>query len=172
MVTTSEFIALCLTTAIAILFVYRMVPVRVQQRVAVAPSPREKTARSAVSISTRTRIPRHPMHKLHWVSAAELSHLITTDPDLVLFHLVDGGPTLASNTHTPSQLTVSFDELEETLPWIPYTSRVAIYRNDGIDIPLARKLSAVLRGRQALLLSATVPPITEKFNEMAGERCN
>lgn len=171
MVTTSEFIALCLTTAIAVLLVYRMVPVRMPQRVAAAPRPREKS-RSAVSVSTSTRIPRHAMHKLHWISATQLSHLITTDPDLVLFHLVDGGPTPASNTHTPSQLAISLEELEETLPWIPYTSRVAIYRNEGIDMALARKLSALMRGREALLLSEMVPPITEKFNEMAGERCN
>ncbi len=173
MVTTSVLIGLCVITAIAALLVVdRTAPVRVQQRAATAPSPREKTTRNVVSITVAIKPPRPAMHKLHWVSAAELSRLITSDPDLVLFHLVDGEPSPVKNAHVPSQLAVSLQELEETLPWIPYTSRVAIYRNDGIDKALARKLSAVLHGREALLLSGIVPPIPENLHEMAGAQCN
>jgi len=165
MVATTVFVALCAATAlVGFLVVFRAVTVRSRER---------KHAKNIVNIPAETRIPpRAAMHKLHWVSASEFSRLITSDPDLVLFHLVDGSSQWTRSGQAPSQLAVSLQQLEETLPWIPYTSRVAIYRNEGIDPALARKLSAVMHGREALLLSGMVPPITEKFDEMAGERCN
>lgn len=129
---------------------------------------REKT-----HIAATTRIPQSvDRHQLHWIDTAKLLQLIGSDPDLLVFRLLDGNSTEDRLSWLPGELVVTLLQLEETLPWIPHGSKVAIYRLDGIDAALTRKLTTILRGREALMLSGTLPRTTVKVEQMAGKICS
>ena len=110
--------------------------------------------------------------RLHWADTAEISRLIASDPELVIFRLIEIASMRDQPQLHPGYLSVTLKELKETLPWIPHSSRIAIYRMGGIDSALVRRLSAVLQGRDVLLLKDPVPPMISGFQMVAGEPCN
>lgn len=93
--------------------------------------------------------------RLRWISPRELAQMVATDPELVVFCLVEG-PQASHAEEIPGQVTVTLPQLEETLPWIPAGSRIALYRAGGIDAVLARRLAAMTRGRETYALSGSL----------------
>jgi hypothetical protein len=91
-------------------------------------------------------------HRLNWIGAEELARMAASDPDLVVFCLIDGTRE-TRQTDIVGQINATLPQLEETLPWFPAGSRIGIYRANGIDSALARKLAALTRGRETFVVS-------------------
>jgi hypothetical protein len=91
-------------------------------------------------------------HRLHWIGTEELARMAASDPDLVVFCLIDGARE-PRQTDLPGQINSTLQQLEETLPWFPTGSRIGIYRVDGIDPALARKLGTLTQGRETFVVS-------------------
>jgi hypothetical protein len=108
---------------------------------------------------------------LRWVNLEELLELINTDPELTLFCLGDGGTRNSGFGCLAGNLCVTLQELEEALPWIPAGSTLAIYHSSGIGPVLGRRLSSMLCGRKAIVLSEPMSPTEEKFSRVAGALC-
>jgi hypothetical protein len=111
-------------------------------------------------------------NKVRWMSATEISKLMTSDPDLVVFRLIDDDSPMHRSNLLPNELSVTLPELEEALPWIQRASRLAIYRPGGIDPFLERRLAAILHGRNAILLSGKMEILPGRFDQIAGEVFN
>lgn len=111
--------------------------------------------------------------RLHWVDTAELSCLMASDPELVIFRLVEGDSKQDWKQRNPNDISVTLNELEKTLAWIPHSSRIALYRAGGLNASLVRRLSAIMGGRDVLLLQGEVPIRTAgNSRNMAGELCS
>lgn len=131
------------------------------------------SATRAVTIRATNKRPRRvAVHKLRWISATELLQLMSSDPDLAVFRMVDEGSRKDRSRLLPGELEITLPELEEALAWIPQGSMVIICRPDGFDSELERRLATILRGHEALLVSGTSEQPAGKFDEMAGEICN
>lgn len=125
-----------------------------------------------ISLAPTTSIPQSAIkRRLCRINAKELSQLIRTDPELTIFHLHDGSFSHIQSKRLRGELAVTLRELEETLPWIPRGSRIAIYHPGGVDPSLNRRLSAIMHGRQAFLLSGPLPSAAETFDQIADEIC-
>jgi hypothetical protein len=111
-------------------------------------------------------------HKVRWTTAAELSSLMNSDPDMVALRLIDEESSTDRVNRLTGELDVTLSELEEALPWIPRDSRLTICRPGGIDADLERRLIMILRGREALLFSTPVVQMPEKLHAIAGELCS
>ncbi len=130
-------------------------------------------SRKKIRTAATTRIPQSAdKRQLHWINTEKLMQLISSDPDLLVFHLLDDNSTEDRSSRLPGELAVTLPQLEEALPWIPHGSKVAIYRLDGIDAVLARRITMILQNREALMLSGTLPHTKEKEEPMAGKICN
>lgn len=96
----------------------------------------------------------------------EFAHLIRTDPDLVIFRLLDDRSPNDENAKPPGVVAMTLEQLANTIPWIPSGSRIVIYRLGGISAPLAAKVTEVLRGREALFFSGDTHHVAEaEFTE-------
>jgi hypothetical protein len=103
------------------------------------------------------RVPRRVPSHIVWVNASELSKLINSEPDPVVFHLIDStGPSTYSRLVRGEQ-AVTLQQFKDTLPWIPQGNRIVLYRPGGIDAAVARRICAIANGREVLLLSENVP---------------
>lgn len=91
-------------------------------------------------------------HRLNWIGAEELSRMAASDPELVVFCLIDGMRE-PRQTDILGQINATLPQLEETLPWFPAGSRIGIFRANGIDSALARKLAALTRSRETFVVS-------------------
>ncbi len=111
-----------------------------------------------------TGVPRPPFKaRLRWISAEELVRLISADPEMILFRLVDENSDLGRPQGPPGYLSVTVEGLRETLPWIPLSSRIAIYRQGGLDSERVSRISSILCGREVLLVSdAAVPALLDQ----------
>ena len=125
-----------------------------------------------IRITAATRNPR-PIsgHRLHWIGAEELARMVASDPDLVVFCLVEGLPARRHN-EIPGQLNVTWSQLEVTLPWFPAGSRIGIYRARGIDSALARKLAALTQGRETFLMSGSPREVESAADARVREICS
>jgi len=129
-------------------------------------------ARKRTRVAASARVPFQPgRDRIRWVDANELARLVGSDPEMVIFHLVgdDSSETVANRL--PGQVAVTLQELEQTLAWIPQGSRLAVYRPDGIGWTLGQRISQILGGREAILLSPA-SHCAGKLKTMAGETCN
>jgi len=99
--------------------------------------------------------------RIHWIGATEFSHLIRTDPELVIFRLIDARLTAEENARPAGVVAVTLEQLSNTIPWIPCGSRIVIYRLGGISEGLAGRVSSVLRGRKALFFSGDTHQVLE-----------
>jgi hypothetical protein len=91
--------------------------------------------------------------RIHWIGATEFAHLIQSDPELVIFRLIDDVFSEDEHSKPPGVVAVTLRQLGNTLPWIPCGSRIVIYRLGGISASLAGKVLAMLHGREALFFS-------------------
>jgi hypothetical protein len=91
--------------------------------------------------------------RIHWIGATEFAHLIQSDPELVIFRLIDDVFPEDEQSKPPGVVAVTLRQLGKTLPWIPCGSRIVIYRLGGISAPLAGKVLVMLQGREALFFS-------------------
>jgi hypothetical protein len=111
-------------------------------------------------------------HRLRRVAAADLPHLIVPDAELTVFHLIEGRPPRDPHVWGCGDVFVTLPQLEQALPWVPYGTRIAVYRPGGFDRDLTRRLSAIACGREALLVSGHIVDAAERFQPMAGEICS
>jgi hypothetical protein len=107
-----------------------------------------------------------------WIDSAELSRLRDSDPELTVFHLMDYSAPHSSARPRCGEVFVSLPQLEEALPWIPRGSRFAIYRPEGINSALSKRLASITRGREVLLLAGDLPQTANGFDLIAGEPCD
>ena len=133
---------------------------------------RHGAARAVTIRATNKRPRRVAANKLRWIGATELSQLMSSDPDLVVFRLVDEESRKDRSRLLPGELEITLPELEEALAWIPQGSMVIIWRPGGFDSELERRLATILNGHEALLVSGTPEQTAEEFDQMAGEICN
>jgi hypothetical protein len=135
---------------------------------------RKDPADSTFGITGKRRISQQiAATRLQWIDAAELKRLVASDPELVVFHLLDDDPGEFRTKPFESEIGVTLPQLEEALPWMPRGTRFAIYQADGITPELAKRLSAITRGRQALLLRGKIPPVSNRLNHRVVSRtCN
>lgn len=122
-----------------------------------------------------TGTPRPPFKaRLRWISADELVRLITADPEMILFRLVDHNADLGRPQGPPGYLSVTLEGLREALPWIPLSSRIGLYRQGGLDSEQVGRISNILCGREVLLVSdAAVPAVLDQtLQPERGEPCN
>lgn len=116
----------------------------------------------------RKRVPSRAV----WVNATEFSKLINSEPDTVVFHLIDGTHTTTYFKLVRGELAVTLQEFKDTLPWIPQRNRIALYRPGGIDAAIARQICAVANGREVLLLSGNLLGQSEDPVGAGGQLCN
>lgn len=114
----------------------------------------------------------HVPSRAVWVNATEFSKLTNSEPDLVVFHLIDGNGTRTYFKLIRGELAVTLQEFKDTLPWIPQQSQIALYRPGGIDAAIARQICAVANGREVLLLSGNLPGQSEDPVGAGGQLCN
>jgi hypothetical protein len=117
--------------------------------------------------------------RLRRIAAADLPHAIVPSTDLTIFHLIEGRPPRNPIIWGCGDVFITLPELEEAIPWIPCGTRIAVYRSGGFDRALTRRLSAISRGREVLLVSGNIvdaaekfQPMAERFQPMAGEICS
>jgi hypothetical protein len=127
----------------------------------------------------RSKASRPKGDRLRRIAAADLPHAIVPGADLTIFHLIEGRPPRNPMVWGCGDVFITLSELEEAIPWIPYATGIAVYRTGGFDRALTRKLSAVARGRDVLLVSGNIvdaskrfQPMAESFQPMAGEICS
>jgi hypothetical protein len=111
-------------------------------------------------------------HKLRRMNLVDLARLKSSDPDMVVFRLVDEKFLTEESSRLPGELDVTLPDLEEALPWIPRGNRITIYRPGGIDLFLERRLTAILRHHEAVVLSGKLIQMPENFEAMTGGVCN
>lgn len=97
--------------------------------------------------------------RVHWIDASEFARLIDGDPDLVIFRLIDGFLPEIECSEPRGVVAVTVAELEKTVPWIPMSSRIVIYRNGGMSAALARDVATLLHGRDAMFYSGEADPV-------------
>lgn len=108
-----------------------------------------------------------------WIDAAELRRLTAADPELVVFHLLDDDPAEFRARPFENEIPVTLPQLEEALPWMPTGKNFAIYQSDGITAELAKRLSAITRGRKALLLCGKISTVNATIDQrMVSGVCN
>jgi hypothetical protein len=113
---------------------------------------------------------RNTSSRLRWIKADELKRLIDVDPELVVFHLLEGDPAEASSKRFETEIGVTFPQLEEAVRWMPPGTRFAVYRVHGIAPELAQRLSRMTRGCQVLLITERFSPASERFDgHLAGQ---
>jgi hypothetical protein len=153
------FVLVIICAIMAIFGIYRAIMNRREDR---------KATEGRIGADAATRTP-HDIVKRQprWISSTELTHLISSDPDLVVFHLQDGEGMKGLTRLLRGEIVVTLEQLEADLRWIPLGSRIAIYRIGGIDRYLIRRLSKITNGRETFLLSSPAPNMTEDFNQMA-----
>ncbi len=104
--------------------------------------------------------------RIHWIGATEFARLIRSEPDLVIFRLIDDRLPEDEHSKPPGVVAVTLEQLASTLPWIPSSSRIVIYRMGGISTPLAGRVAAILHGRDALFFSGDTHCVVDaEFNE-------
>jgi hypothetical protein len=124
--------------------------------------PRWAVARTGIHLVPAPAVLRNVVRqRIHWIGAAEFAHLILSDPDLVIFRIIDGPSPDVEKGKPPGVVAVTLEQLENTLPWIPFGSHIVIYRLGDISAPFAAKIAAVLRGREALLYSGDTQSVIE-----------
>jgi hypothetical protein len=90
------------------------------------------------------------------MNATEFSKLVNSEPDTVVFQLIDGtGPSTYSKL-VWGEVAVTVEQFKDSLPWIPHGNRIVLYRPGGIDAAVARRICAIANGREVLLLSGNV----------------
>lgn len=115
-------------------------------------------------VTGRSRSPRRMIgNRLQWINAAELLSMVKTDPEMVVFHLLDD-PSNAEPKRFETEVEVTLPQLEEALPWMPRGTRFAVYRVNGISPELAIRLSGITEGHSALLLEGTMSSGTVRFD--------
>jgi hypothetical protein len=134
-------------------------------------------SREARKRAQKTRMPGdkvpHPVpFRAVWVDATEFSKLINSEPDTVVFHLMDGTGTRTYFRLVRGEMAVTLQEFKDTLPWIPRRSRIALYRPGGIDAAIARQICAVADGREVLLLAGNLLGALEDPVRAGGQLCN
>ena len=125
--------------------------------------------------SDKTGVPAVPQpvpSRAVWVNATEFSKLINSEPDTVVFHLMDGTGTRTYFKLVRGELAVTLQEFKDTLPLIPERNRIALYRPGGIDAAIARQICAVANGREVLLLSGNLLGQPEDPVGAGGQLCN
>ncbi|MFZ0319433.1 MAG: hypothetical protein WAL56_09930 [Candidatus Sulfotelmatobacter sp.] len=118
-------------------------------------------------------------HRLRRIAAADLPHALAPGAELTVFHLIENGAPNDPIVWGCSDVFVTLSQLEEAIPWIPCATGIAVYRPGGFDRALTRRLSAIVRGREALLVSGNIVDVAERFQPMearfqpvAGEICS
>ena len=112
------------------------------------------------------------VRELRRINETDLQRLVGESLELVIFCLVDTGPSKTIPRRFPAELVVTFHQFEERVSWIPLGSRVVVYRTGEIDEPLERRISALTPGREVYLLSGKSPAMATSPSEMAGARCS
>jgi len=134
---------------------------------AIAIRPRWAVARRGIHLVPPPAVQRHvARQRIQWIDALEFAHLIRTDPDLVIFRLIDERSPEGEHTKPLGVVAVTMEQLANTIPWIPSGSRIVIYRMGGISASQAAKVTTVLRGREALFFSGdTHHEVEAEFSE-------
>ena len=133
---------------------------------------REERKRAQNSPAPGDRVEQRVNSRAVWVNATEFSKLINSEPDTVVFHLIDGTDASTYFKLVRGEMAVTLQEFKDTLPWIPQRSRLALYRPGGIDAAIARQICAVAGGREVLLLSANLLGPLEDSVGAGGQLCN
>jgi hypothetical protein len=124
--------------------------------------PRWAVARKGIHLVGPPNLSRKAMrHRIKWVDAAEFGFLIRTDPDLVIFRLIDDPLLDEEQERASGVVAVTLEQLANTIPWIPSGSRVVIYRAEGIDPTLANDVAACLRGRELWFFAGNADSVAE-----------
>ncbi len=122
---------------------------------------REKRSKVASPHISAVRVPHRAPPRIVWLDAIELLKLTNSDPDTVVFRLMDGSGPIGNLRLVNGEQAVTLQEFKDTLPWIPPQSRIALYRVGGIDGAIARRIGAIAPGRELLLVSGRVPHLVE-----------
>lgn len=110
--------------------------------------------------------------RLIWMEAARVLELVDSNPDIMVFRLIDEGDPRQGLTVFHGELSVTLREFENTVPWIPMGSRILVHRIGGIDPQHARSIAAGAHGRDVLVMKGLIPAMIEKNIQLAAERWN
>ena len=116
------------------------------------------------------RPPQRTPSRILWLTTNDFLKLIVYDHEAVVFRLLDGTGTNGRCGVTGAEVAVTMQQFKDTLPWIPTQSRIVIYRPGGIDAAIARRLTAIARGRDLNLLSGSLPRLVEDSVAAGGGR--
>lgn len=148
----------------ALIGIYKAISNHLKER------PRGKRGAQAgevIRLPVRTVEPR-----IRWISEPEFRSLRDANPDIMTIHLLDDGEPRDNSTLFRDELCFTLPQLEETLPWIPIGTQVILYRAEGIDSALARRLRAITHGREVSVLTAPIPQVVRNTAQMTGDVCS
>ena len=111
----------------------------------------------------RSRVP--PPQRIY---AEELLRRMTSEHDLILVRLVDSQDQVRNLLATPGEITATLEHLQESLPWMPASAKLAIYRSGGISPKLGRTLARMTQNRQILLLADEMPSARHPLHPLNG----
>jgi hypothetical protein len=111
----------------------------------------------------RSRVP--PPQRIY---AEELLRRMTSEHDLILVRLVDSQDQVRNLLATPGEITATLEHLQESLPWMPASAKLAIYRSGGISPQLGRKLERMAQDRQLLFLVDELPRGQRSLHPLGG----
>jgi hypothetical protein len=133
---------------------------------------REERKRTEKTRGPGDRVPQRVPSRAVWITATEFSKLVNSEPDTVVFQLIDGtGPTRYSRL-VGGEVAVTVEQFKDSLPWIPHRNRIVLYHPGGIDAAVARRICADTNGRQVLLLSGNLPGPLEDPVRVGGQLCS
>lgn len=116
---------------------------------------RERIRRPEV-LAISEHAPMRSSGRIHWLGGSEFRKLITSDPEAVVFHLVDRIGLNDGCRLARQEVRGTLQQLRTMLAWIPTQSRIVVYRAYGIDSATARRLIAMAHGRELNLLSESI----------------
>lgn len=122
--------------------------------------PRWAVARKGIHlVAPPAALRRATRQRIRWIGAAEFAHLIVSDPELVIFRLIEDPLLDEGNGEPPSAVAVTLEQMAKAIPWIPGRSRIVIYRVEGIDTAFAAEVASILRGRDAMFFPGNSPSV-------------
>ena len=117
----------------------------------------------SLPVAPRSRV--HPPQRIY---AEELFRRMSTEPDLIPVHLIDSRDQAGNPPAIPGEITVTLEHLQESLPWMPASAKLAIYRSGGISPKLGRTLARMTQNRQLLLLADELPSARHPLHPLNG----
>lgn len=106
-------------------------------------------------VPIRRAVPPAVRESMRWISMAEFEQIHSSDPETLVFRLVDSAQSCEEATAQRGELAVTLDHVMDLIHWLPRQSRMVFYRTEGWTPQLVDQLRQVTQGRRILLLRSS-----------------